>query len=113
MNTIRQAHAADSDNALAPCQCQLSRHVPIGRHNFSAQHAGRRLATNRVHILDKSAQYCKVLGDFRRSNECALAAANLDKTAAHEILNSPADSDATDPESRDEAVLRRQLVADL
>src|SRR5215469_16669624 len=105
-DAIRQAYTADSDNALASCQCQLSRHGRIGRNNFSPQHAGRRFATNRVHILDKSAQYGKVLGDFRRSNERALAAANLDKTAADKILNSPTDGDATDPESRDEAVFR-------
>jgi Cu/Ag efflux pump CusA len=33
------------------------------------------------------------------------AATNLDKTAAHKILNRPTDGDATDPESRDEAVI--------
>jgi len=41
------------------------------------------------------------------------AATNLDKTAAHKILNSPTDGDATDPESRDKAVFGGQLVADL
>jgi hypothetical protein len=40
-------------------------------------------------------------------------ATNLDETAAHKILNSPTDGDATDPESRNEAVFGRQLVADL
>jgi hypothetical protein len=47
----------------------------------------------------------------RRSNECALAAANLDKVAAHKVLNRPTDGDATDPESRNEFVFRGQLVA--
>jgi hypothetical protein len=53
------------------------------------------------------------LSDFRRSNECALAAANLDKAAADKILNSSTDGDATDPESRNKAVFRGQLDADL
>src|SRR5215471_14907061 len=112
-DTIRQAHTADSYNPLAPCQSQLSRHVRIGRHNFSTQHAGRWLAAECVHILDKSAQLCEVLGDFLGSNECALAATNFDQAPAHQILNSPTDGDATDPESRNEAVFRRKLVADL
>ena len=91
----------------------MTRHGRIGSHNLFTNHAGRGLAAKSVHILDKSAQFSKLLRDLRCSDESAFAAANLDKTAAHEILNSPADSDATDPESRDEAVLRRQLVADL
>ena len=66
-----------------------------------------------MHIFYKSAQLFKVLHDLWRSDECALAATNLDKTAAHKILNSPTDSNATDPESRNEAVFGRQLVADL
>jgi len=37
---------------------------------------------------------------------------NLDKTSSHKILNSSTNSDAADSESCDEAVLRRQLVAD-
>jgi len=40
-------------------------------------------------------------------------ATNLDETAAHKILNSPTDGDATHPKSCNEAVFRRQLVADL
>jgi hypothetical protein len=36
-----------------------------------------------------------------------------DKTTAHKILNSATDGDATDTESRNEAVLGLQLVADL
>src|SRR5215472_12646111 len=103
-DAVSQAHSADSDNALAPCQCQLSRHRGIGRHNFSTQHAGGWLAAKCVHILDKSAQLFKVLRELLRGDECALAAMNLDQAAAHQILNSPTDSDATDPEPRDEAV---------
>jgi hypothetical protein len=38
---------------------------------------------------------------------------NLDKTAAHKILNSPANGNPADPEPRNEAVFGRQLVADL
>jgi hypothetical protein len=105
--------SADSDNALTPCQRQLTRHSRVGRHNFSTQKAGRWLAAECVHIFYKSAQLFKVLRELLRGDECALGATNLDKTAAHKILNSQTDSDATDPESRDEAVLRRQLVADL
>jgi hypothetical protein len=48
-----------------------------------------------------------------RGYECALATTNLDETAAHKILNGPTDGDATDPESRNEAVFGRQLVAGL
>jgi len=48
-----------------------------------------------------------------RGYECALATTNLDETAAHKILNGPMDGDATDPESHNEAVFGRQLVADL
>ena len=48
-----------------------------------------------------------------RGYECALATTNLEETAAHKILNSPTDGDATDPESRNEAIFGRQLVANL
>jgi hypothetical protein len=48
-----------------------------------------------------------------RGYECALATTNRDETAAHKILNGPMDGDATDPESRNEAVFGRQLVAGL
>src|SRR5258707_4844817 len=112
-NAIRQAHATNSDDALALCQCELSRHGRIGSHNLFTNHAGRGLAAKSVHILDKSAQFSKFLRDLRRSNECTLAATNFDKTAAHKILNSPANGNAADPESLNEAVFSRQLVADL
>src|SRR5258708_20998646 len=112
-NTIRQAHATNSDDALALGQCELTRHGRIGRHNFFTNHAGRGLAAKSVHILHKSAQFSKFLRDLRRSNECTLAATNFDKTAAHKILNSPANGNAADPESLNEAVFSRQLVADL
>ncbi len=66
-----------------------------------------------MHILHKSAQFGKLLGDIRRRNECAFAATNLDKTAAHKILNSPPNGNAADTKSRNEAVFGRQLVANL
>src|SRR5882724_2789919 len=111
-DTIRQAHATNSDDALALCQCELSRHGRIGSHNFFTNHAGRRLAAKSVHILDKSAQFSKLLRELRRSNECAFAPTNLDKAAAHKILDSSANGNATDPESSNETVFRRQLFAD-
>jgi hypothetical protein len=54
----------------------------------------------------------KKMGDLWRSDECAFAATNLDQTAALKILNSPANGNTTDPESRNEAVFGRQLVTD-
>jgi hypothetical protein len=66
-----------------------------------------------VHIFYKSAQLFKVLRDLWRSDECALAATNLDKSTAHKILNSPTNGYPADPESRNEAVFGSQLVADL
>ena len=66
-----------------------------------------------MHIFYKSAQLFKVLRDLWRGDECALAATNLDETAAYKILNGPTDGDATDPETRNEAAFGRQLVADL
>ena len=53
-NTIRQAHAMNSDDALALCQRELTRHGCVGSHNCLANHAGRRLAAKSVHILHKS-----------------------------------------------------------
>src|SRR5215469_78197 len=85
----------------------------IGSHNFFTNYAGRWLAAKSVHILHKTAQCCKFLRDLWRSDECAFAATNLDKAAAHKILNRPADGNAADPESRDKAVFRRELVAHL
>src|SRR6266446_5073959 len=111
-NTIGQAHTTNSHDALALCQCELTGHGRIGSHNFFTNHARRRLAAKCVHILDKSAQLCKVLRDLGRSNECAFAAANLNKAAAHKILNSPTNGNAADPESSNETVFRWQLVAD-
>jgi hypothetical protein len=110
-NTIREAHTTNSDHALAYRQCELTRHGRIGSHHFFTNHAGRRLAAKSVHVLNKSAQFCELLRDFRRRNECAFAATNLDKTAAHKILNSPANGNAADFKSRDEVIFSRQLVA--
>jgi hypothetical protein len=39
--------------------------------------------------------------------------ANLDETAAHEILDSPANSNAADFESLNEAIFGRQLTSNL
>src|SRR5215469_10229395 len=103
-NTIRHAHPTNSDDALALRQCELTRHGRIGSHKLFANHAGRGFAAKSVHILDKSAQFSKLLRDLRCSDESAFAAANLDKTAAHKILNRPANGNAADPESRNEAV---------
>src|SRR6267378_5518484 len=111
-DTIRQAHATNSDDTLALCQCELSRHGRIGSHNLFTNHAGRGLAAKSVHILDKSAQFSKLLRDLRRSNECPFAATNLDKAAVHEVLNGSPNCDAADPESSNETVFRRQLFAD-
>ncbi|HKW35828.1 MAG TPA: hypothetical protein VJN92_22675 [Candidatus Acidoferrum sp.] len=66
-----------------------------------------------MHIFDKSAQFLKLLGDLRRSDECAFPATNLNKTATHKILNSTPNGNAADTESRNEAVFGRQLVANL
>jgi hypothetical protein len=66
-----------------------------------------------VHIFDKSAQFFKLLRDLWSGDECAPAATNLNKTAAYKILNSPTNSDAADPESRNEPVFGRKLLADL
>jgi hypothetical protein len=66
-----------------------------------------------VHILHKSAQLCKVLRDLWRSDECAFAAMNLNKTTAHKILNGPTNGNPADTESRNEAVFGRKLVTDL
>ena len=91
----------------------MTRHSGVGSHNFFTDYAGRWLAAKCVHVFYKAAQLFKILRDLWHGDECALAATNLDKTAAHKILNSPTDGDATDPESRHEAVFGRQLVADL
>src|SRR5258707_1753056 len=112
-NTIRQAHATNSDDALALCQSELTRHGCIGRENLLSNHPGRRLRAKSVHILHKSAQLCQLLRDLRCSNECAFAATNLDKTAAHKILNSPPNGNTADTKSRNEAIFGRQLVANL
>ena len=64
-------------------------------------------------MLHKSAQLCKVLRDLVCSDECAFAAMNLDKTAALKILNCPTNGNPADPESRNEVVFGRKLVADL
>src|SRR5215470_12034836 len=112
-NAVCQAHAANSNDALAPRQGKLSRHSRVGGGNFLTDYAGGWLAANCVHVFHKSAQLFKVLRDLWRSCECALAATNLDKTTAHKILNSPTDGDAADPKSRNEAFFGRQLVADL
>src|SRR6266403_635585 len=112
-DTIRQAHATNSDDTLALWQCELSRHGRIGSHSFFTNHAGRGLAAKSVHILHKSAQFSKLLRNLWRRDECTFAATNIDKTAAHKILNSPANGNAADPESLNEAVFGRQLVTDL
>ena len=52
------------------------------------------------------------IGTSARLRVCP-ATTNLEETAAHKILNRPTDGDATDPESHNEAVFGRQLVADL
>ena len=43
-NSIRQAHATNSDDALALCHRELARYGRVGSHNFFADHAGRRLS---------------------------------------------------------------------
>ena len=53
------------------------------------------------------------LRDLWRGDECAFAAANCDQAAAHKILNRPANGNAADTESRNKAVLSRELVANL
>ena len=52
------------------------------------------------------------IGTSARLRVCP-ATTNLEETAAHKILNSPTDGDATDPESRNKVVFGRQLIADL
>src|SRR6266852_1730169 len=84
-DTIRQAHATNSDDALASCQCESTRYGRIGSHGFFTNHTRRRLAAKGVHILHKSAQLCKVLCDLGCSDECAFAAMNLEKTANREM----------------------------
>src|SRR5215469_5605686 len=54
-NTIRQAYATNSDDALALCKRELARHRRIGSHNFFTKYAGRWLAAKSVHILHKTA----------------------------------------------------------
>jgi hypothetical protein len=66
-----------------------------------------------MHIFHKSAQFCKLLRNFGRGDERAFATANLDETAAHEILDSPANSNAADFKSLNEAVFGRQLISNL
>jgi len=103
----------NSDDALTPCKRKLACHRRVGSYNFLTDYAGRWLAAKCVHIFYKSAQLFKVVRDLWRGYECALATTNLDKTAAYKILNSPTDGYATDPESRNEVVFGRELVADL
>jgi hypothetical protein len=98
---------------VRPHLAQARRNVKIASHNSSTNQPGRRLSAKSVHVLDKSAQLCKVLRDLGCSDECAFAAMNLDKAAAHKILNSPTNGNPADPESRSEAVFGRELVTDL
>jgi hypothetical protein len=60
-NAVGQTHATDSDDALALGQRELTRYGRVGCHNFFTDHAGRRFAAKGVHILHKSAQFCKLL----------------------------------------------------
>jgi hypothetical protein len=76
-------------------------------HNPFPDHAGRRFAAKRVHILHKSAQLCKLLRDPGRSDERAFAAANLNETPAHTILNCPANGNAASLKSFNESVFER------
>src|SRR5215471_4646432 len=112
-NTICQAYTTNSHNAFALCQGELTRHRRIGSHSFFTNDARRWFAANGVHVLHKTAQFRKFLRDLWRRDECAFAATNLDTTAVHKILDSPANGDAADPESRNKAVFSRELVADL
>ena len=61
----------------------------------------------RAHILHKSAQLCKLLRDPGRSDERAFAAANLNETPAHTILNCPANGNAASLKSFNESVFER------
>jgi hypothetical protein len=79
----------------------------IGSHNFFTNHAGRGTAAKSVHILRKSAQFSKFLRDLWRCNESTFAATNFDQTTTHKILNSPANGNAADPESLNEAAFGR------
>src|ERR1700758_1624090 len=112
-NAVCQAHATNSDDALASGQRKLACHGRVGSDNFLTNYTGRWFVAKCMHIFYKSAQLFKVLRDLWRCDECALAATNLDQTAAHKILNSPTDGDATDPESLNKAVFGRELVTDL
>jgi hypothetical protein len=53
------------------------------------------------------------LRHLRCGDERAFAAANLDETAPHKILNGSANGYTTDLESRNEDVFGRELVANL
>src|ERR1700761_2868309 len=89
----------------------MAGHGGIGSHNLFADYACRWLAAKCVHVLYKSTQLCKLLRDLGRCDEGAFAAANLDQTTSHKILNRAANGNAADLESRNQAVFGRQLVA--
>src|SRR5258708_3448935 len=103
----------NSDNAFALGYRRLGCAGCVGRSHFLTDHAGRRFAAKGVHVLHKSAQFRKFLDNLWRSDECTFAPANLDQTAAHKILDSPANGNTTDSKSRNEAVFGGQLATNL